>query len=839
MVNNLINLLPGVYRGYNNVQPFSYRDSLTHAEVIENLADYVAETLIPHIDTESAALVEAWRENVEKMIVDVGAVLIVQDASVDDKIAELIALVNTEVDKVVGSGAVVNDPIIKNVLSNIASASRVYVDTLYASKATETTISTGRLSATTLDGRFTAAATAATAVDTKANNNATAIGATNTIVAGLTAKTATLPTLIPAGSTVAQINALIAATPDGGEVVFPNAAFAMASSIVNPPGKSLTFDARQATFTQTTAAPVVDFTATWTPSKSVVSAVPGTLAIGDTFVESLVVTLSTVAPAWGRGTLVKMWGDSLVLGSMTDLPVPPTLAYRAGQFFSVYSSVGSVVTLVGRLREPITGGVMLAKPSNEKIVWNGGRFISTYVGDSKMLSFNSLTSPVVSNVSVEGASGQATSFVSCMGYLVDNCTVNYAIDDGVAYGYGVDDNSSEFGVVRSSRFFQTRHAYTTTATPSAVGEDSPARHGRSYGTSISDCSAIANTSAGFDTHSNAQSITFLNCTAIDSPVGLQLRGIGNTIADATVRNCRGGIRIASDSASGESWGHVVDGAKIDDCSEYAVQVVTRHGGGHPNKGVRDIRKTNLFNITATGLVLRGLSLLNTTVVASGLRFDFVGASDGARSLVAVENSNLKISGGMFLDVTGVSTQASGCALFLVNGVSGSLEADKVRATGGSPMAARVDKLIANDGAAILRVDDILVDSLPTSGTYVDATTATGWAHYRATAASSATSSHGVLTVATDRVTLANLIARTTGTVVAQFNLSGAQTLDQLPTARSGQILLITNIGTGALTVNNGATPRTALIGATTKVLASNDSLMLVWDNAVWRQVKLV
>lgn len=53
-------MFPDRLRPYNPITPFTYRDGLTYLQVLESLREWLMESLIPHVDAESAALIKAY-----------------------------------------------------------------------------------------------------------------------------------------------------------------------------------------------------------------------------------------------------------------------------------------------------------------------------------------------------------------------------------------------------------------------------------------------------------------------------------------------------------------------------------------------------------------------------------------------------------------------------------------------------------------------------------------------------------------------------------------------------------------------------------------------------------
>lgn len=637
----------------------------------------------------------------------------------------------------------------------------------------------------------------------------------------------------------AALQAAIAATPTGGRLIIPAGTYKLSLPLVDT-GRSIQVEAYGATFVQSAAQPAVRFSGQWETSKTITGATETTVTGSGGVSPAVAVTFAGTVP-WQRGDLVKLWGDNVITGSTTDVSPVPADAFRVGQFFTVASVASGSAVLLGNMRDTMTAGLRAARMSSHVVSWRGGEFRSTSATRTGMFVFQSLRAPSVRDVTIRSATGQAFSMASCYGYIIDSCTVDWALDDpGVgAYGYGVDDNSSEYGLVRGCRFHQPRHGYSSTSSTTTVDQDSPMAHGRTFGARIVDTIVSGSSNAAFDTHSTGQGIVFQNCEAVDAPIGYQLRGNRNQVLDCTARNAQKAVRLASDSNSGQSWGHVVDGLFAENISSMLIEHVTRFGTTHPDAGVRDPRPCYANNIVAREVASRALTLLNATLSVNNLDVDFSGEMNASRTLSRVQDSVLRCTGVVRYDLLNAVTGSAGGSAFWVTGSGSVLETARLRITGASNLANRLAKAIATDRTPVLRIDDLLMDYYPSTGIVVDPTTASSWTAYRAAVGiGGSTSTFVPLTVATSRDALTNAVARTFEDVTIQFTLSGAQTLEQLPVARLGQKLVISNIGAGTLTINHGATPRTALNGGAAKELTTGQAICLIFDG-VWRQVTFI
>lgn len=645
-----------------------------------------------------------------------------------------------------------------------------------------------------------------------------------------------------AADSTAAFNAALRACPPGGKVIVPAGTYKLSGELNNldmlGQPKSLNVSAYGATFIQTSPEVSVDFSGGWEPTVpvSAVSAVTITEAAVDKYGTRLTVTGTM---PWKRGDVVKVWADDILPESQWDISPAPSSAGRVGQFFTVHSVAANEVTLQGKLRDPMTTGIRAARMLPVCASWAGGVFD---VSDGYLAGgytqptfrFTAMRAPSVKDVRVARAGGSAFSMVSNLGYRLENCEANWAWDDPDTshYGYGVDDNSSWFGVVDGCRFFQSRHGYTTTASATTVGQDAPNIHGRTFSARVVDTTTDSSSNSAFDTHSNGDSISFQNCVAINARFGFTLRGSRHSVLNGTVRDCRGAVRFATDSVSGESFGHVIDGLRVEGTTESVFEAMLRHGGTHPNAGVRDARPLIVRNVHARNVQGKAWTLKNATVVADDVLFEFSGPVAAVGS--TIDLSRLQGSSHRYevFDTTG-----SGMYLFDITDTDSHLEVSRFRVAGYSTMATRVSRVINAGAAAVVRVDDLLVDYAPSDVVHTPTSNA-GWVTWRVGVGSNQRSS-AYYNSTSATASLAFLAKQDDPVTTIVFTLASNQTLANLvDVPHRGRVLVIVNASaSSALTVAHGTTPKTALTGAANKVLSAGQSLMLVYsDSGVWRQV---
>lgn len=633
----------------------------------------------------------------------------------------------------------------------------------------------------------------------------------------------------------AAINAKIAEAADwGGLLIIPPGTYKLDGTLINA-GKSVRVVAYGAVFVKDTETDAVDFEGAFESTVAVSAITPGVI-FGTT--RGVTLTVSGTMP-WKRGDVVKLFADNVLPETLVDVAVPAAETARVGQFMTVYSVAANSVVLLGDLIDPMTVNVRVARLADVTTVWEGGSFTVTdaYVAASERLgTFRcaKLRKPVIRDVRMSRTGSSAFVMNSNFGYRVENCEVAWAKDDagGGHYGYGVSDSLSMYGVVDGCRFFQPRHGYTTNYSVATAGEDVPQSYGRAFGAKIVNCLVESASSAAFDTHSDGERIEFINCLALNSPIGFQMRGRRNRITGCSVRQASTAVRLASDSDAGQCWGHTVDALSAENVAT-VFSIRTRHGGVHPDNGVRDTRPNTIRNVHAWGVTSQGWDLLNTTVAAENVNVEYTGAVSAAFVINSISNSALT-AGRLRFDMT--SASGTGAYLFSVTG-SNPFEVQKLRVNGFSGLGTLLAQAVTIvSGTPEIRVDAIM-DHLPSGGFSTASLGANSWMKWSANVGvNNSSSAYKALTDATVQADIIQAVTRRRDPVVViEYTLPGSQTLANLPNAQQGQVLIIQNSSTTGrnLTVTHGTTPNTNLAGATNKTVAPGQQIMLVYASGIW------
>jgi hypothetical protein len=179
----------------SNVQPFSYRDGLSYLEVLEGMRTWLNVTLLPAIQSMVTDLGAEWADEYNQLVELVNTSSDTINALVVEAQASETAAAQSAANAAASAAqaGVQQDTAITALFNNLTSAFRTATDLAYASKATQTTVESGRLSVASLLLKADK-----TYVDTGDSTNAAA----TTAVSG---RVTTLETLTTAGR-LAQAN---------------------------------------------------------------------------------------------------------------------------------------------------------------------------------------------------------------------------------------------------------------------------------------------------------------------------------------------------------------------------------------------------------------------------------------------------------------------------------------------------------------------------------------------------------------------------------------------------------------------------------------------------------
>lgn len=124
------------------IQPFTYEDGITFAEILYALKTYIEKTLVPYIIEQTGEI----DERIATLIATVDNALAVQEAAVNaalaeqsannaQAIADMIAYVNAQVQAIIEDSIQVQDPVMAGIMGDDDSATRGITDPLYGPTA--------------------------------------------------------------------------------------------------------------------------------------------------------------------------------------------------------------------------------------------------------------------------------------------------------------------------------------------------------------------------------------------------------------------------------------------------------------------------------------------------------------------------------------------------------------------------------------------------------------------------------------------------------------------------------------------------------------------------------
>lgn len=542
---------------------------------------------------------------------------------------------------------------------------------------------------------------------------------------------------------------------------------------------------------------------------------------------------------------------------------------RTGQFFdvnNVSNGVGSaVITLNGRLHDPVTTNIRIARLRTDKIVkLHGGKVgrsaaIITAQTAGTLINGNAAYRPELKDVEFGNNIAQTVVMVGCYNYLIDSVRSTWAFDNGsTKFGYGIMDNNSAYGIIRNCLFYGHRHAVSDDTTRIGPNNADPAKYGRTFANKIIGNTAISSTSSAFDTHHASLANEFIDNTVIDgASYAIGLRGRKHVVRGLTVRGARGAINIFTESGGGESWGHRISDIFVDGFISIGVRVSANSGTVDDNPGrlwnVQEKRKNYISNVlftgpeispSITGSIVTPVEITNATVRLDNIEVNASGLLADANKLVIIDNS--RVHGKRHIFDYRENTGGASVEPYLLQNASNA-EIDDIRVK--SPFAGfggRFTRLVSNGATDFLRFTNIILDEYPAtamSGGAADKSVLEFTVIKSATADSMDSSRFATMTEADANSTTATWYTRLrrTGedyTVVA--NIGSAVTLAILPFGiKHGQRLTIVNTGVGALTIVHGSGGLTLLTGSANVVLNQFGVINLVWtptSGGRWRQI---
>jgi len=127
---------------FSNIAPFTYKDGATYLNTLDDLRVYVNDTLVAFLNNNNTAIGAEISTLIGQVntALDANLLAVVNDLSaqntlVNGEITNLTNYVNAQVAAIVASSITVSDPVVNAIVNNAATATRIFLDGLYANKA--------------------------------------------------------------------------------------------------------------------------------------------------------------------------------------------------------------------------------------------------------------------------------------------------------------------------------------------------------------------------------------------------------------------------------------------------------------------------------------------------------------------------------------------------------------------------------------------------------------------------------------------------------------------------------------------------------------------------------
>lgn len=395
----------------------------------------------------------------------------------------------------------------------------------------------------------------------------------------------------------AAIQAAFNAAPNGAVVRFGNGTYRVTDTISNTDAlgnrKSVSVDAFGATILIDHNLPVIQFKGGYEQAFAVTNIVPvvdndvsvsGTLRHGNT----LTLTLD-VPDEWQRGDVLRLVADNIIPGSRDAGDAGILTQGRVGQFVTHVSDTGNFCVVAGKLDDPYTTRIRIARMRNDvRCEWRGGRFIYTDTAFNPdpanyVFVFEELVGSRILDVTIERTTRGAFFIRECYYWTIRGCKVNFGVNDltQFAYGYGILNIGSALGTVSECFIAQVRHGYTnghSMITEAALSNAPVEMHGRPYSNRILACMVNDATGDAYDSHTSGIREQFIGCEAINSFRGIGLRGMNHVVNGFTATDCGGGVAIFDEGTGGTSEGHHITNLNVHNATNVlTVDVGIREG----------------------------------------------------------------------------------------------------------------------------------------------------------------------------------------------------------------------------------------------------------------------
>lgn len=432
-------------------------------------------------------------------------------------------------------------------------------------------------------------------------------------------------------------------------------------------------------------------------------------------------TLSSSVPSdWKRGDTLVFVSDDVLTGSK-DSGTPSAPQNLRGEFLTFVSGSGTSIKATGVIRESMLTNRRIAKLNDDnRLNWVGGTFDWTdesYAVNSGYTFFiTKANQSTIKDVLFKRVKSAAVSLRTCINWRIDNIEVLEGVNDlsRGAFGYGVANFNSAYGILSRSRFTDVRHAYTNGGTFKTAPTTGADGFGRPQDNLITHCFAYNCSAGAFDSHTQGLRETFDECVAVNCGTGFNLRGYEHTVKGGKTVGCVTGFRAFCEGTGGETSGHTIDGLFLSDCERIGDFDVRMVSDG-VTYNTRDVAPSVVRNVTAKGLRGRWMTLTNATVFVSNIQIDEHPNATLFGALSA--NSHLYVQGMQIRIQSPVTAFLS----FAVNGISGAESiADISDVTIRNSSTGLFQYLVSGTSSSKVKARDVRMAYAPAVSTYENA-----------------------------------------------------------------------------------------------------------------------
>lgn len=453
-----------------NVTPFTYRDGTTFLDRLEYLKRYIDRELVPWIKKSYGELTEQIETEINGLIAAVNSAIDEVEQFTQEKFDEFEVIVQQIINNSIELQDSVLAGIIGNPTSNTAPALKEFINE-QVRKTTAPVV------------------------------NAESFG----VLPGV-------------GNIRQELQAAIAATPDGGTLVIPPSTvpYDFTGTIWSRTGKSITIDAPGVTLRKIDD--ISDSTAINVGGQDIIrnaaTPAPVALSAGQT-------SINMTAPVTGiePGDIVLLRSDEFFDDSRSHYETP---VYKKGELLTVGAVVGNSIIFAeqDRLRDSYSAGYTLyldlIKPASVKM--SGFRLLTTATTPGYGLVVSCADSVDITGVEVVGYDGMGISVGNAKNVRITGCLVTDCV--APAAGYGISVAGVSGAIITGNTGRRNRHSFDILSSPEgAISRDIIFNANQ----------AISDRSTGISTHSGCEHVTISNNIVSWCGGGITSRGASTTI----------------------------------------------------------------------------------------------------------------------------------------------------------------------------------------------------------------------------------------------------------------------------------------------------------------------